>query len=41
MCKAIVNEDPTAKMIRDLREEVARLQALGNEGLFILFAVDC
>jgi hypothetical protein len=22
MCKAIVNEDPTAKMIRELREEV-------------------
>eukprot|EP00045_Choanoeca_perplexa_P012490 m.136546 g.136546 ORF g.136546 m.136546 type:complete len:888 (+) comp16025_c0_seq1:110-2773(+) len=28
VCKAIVNEDPTAKMIRELKEEVTRLQGL-------------
>eukprot|EP00730_Choanoeca_flexa_P007329 TRINITY_DN12314_c0_g1_i1.p1 TRINITY_DN12314_c0_g1~~TRINITY_DN12314_c0_g1_i1.p1 ORF type:complete len:1647 (+),score=500.84 TRINITY_DN12314_c0_g1_i1:66-5006(+) len=28
VCKAIVNEDPNAKMIRELREEVARLQQM-------------
>ncbi|EDQ92700.1 uncharacterized protein MONBRDRAFT_13875 [Monosiga brevicollis MX1] len=27
VCKAIVNEDPNAKMIRELREEVARLKS--------------
>eukprot|EP00043_Microstomoeca_roanoka_P017032 m.176491 g.176491 ORF g.176491 m.176491 type:complete len:1590 (+) comp16562_c0_seq2:385-5154(+) len=28
VCKAIVNEDPNAKMIRELREEVARLESI-------------
>lgn len=28
VCKAIVNEDPNAKMIRELREELDRLKAL-------------
>ena len=27
VCKAIVNEDPNAKMIRELREEIARLKS--------------
>eukprot|EP00045_Choanoeca_perplexa_P018382 m.289980 g.289980 ORF g.289980 m.289980 type:complete len:1632 (+) comp17802_c1_seq4:222-5117(+) len=31
VCKAIVNEDPNAKMIRELREEVARLQQLTSQ----------
>eukprot|EP00730_Choanoeca_flexa_P000715 TRINITY_DN10309_c0_g1_i1.p1 TRINITY_DN10309_c0_g1~~TRINITY_DN10309_c0_g1_i1.p1 ORF type:complete len:916 (+),score=292.94 TRINITY_DN10309_c0_g1_i1:36-2750(+) len=32
VCKAIVNEDPTAKMIRELKEEVSRLQGLVTSG---------
>ncbi|EGD78883.1 Kif1a protein [Salpingoeca rosetta] len=32
VCKAIVNEDPNAKMIRELREEVARLQSMLHSG---------
>ena len=32
VCKAIVNEDPNAKMIRELREEIARLRAGGLAG---------
>ena len=33
-CKAIVNEDPNAKLIRDLKSEVERLrQVLRAEGL--------
>lgn len=32
VCKAIVNEDPNAKMIRELREEVARLQKMVHVG---------
>ena len=34
MCKAVVNEDPNAKLIRELKEEVARLKdILTNEGI--------
>ena len=28
MCKAIVNEDPNAKLIRELKDEVVRLREL-------------
>ena len=28
MCKAVVNEDANAKMIRELREEISRLRDL-------------
>lgn len=28
MCKAIVNEDPNARLIRELKQEVARLKEL-------------
>lgn len=34
MCKAVVNEDPNAKLIRELKEEVARLrEILTSEGI--------
>ncbi|KAH9514193.1 Kinesin-like protein kif1a [Bulinus truncatus] len=34
MCKAVVNEDPNAKLIRELKEEVARLrEILSSEGI--------
>ncbi|BFZ22944.1 hypothetical protein BsWGS_25983 [Bradybaena similaris] len=34
MCKAVVNEDPNAKLIRELKEEVARLkEILNSEGI--------
>ncbi|XP_055863350.1 kinesin-like protein unc-104 isoform X9 [Biomphalaria glabrata] len=34
MCKAVVNEDPNAKLIRELKEEVARLKdILTSEGI--------
>lgn len=34
MCKAIVNEDPNAKLIRELKEEVSRLkEILSSEGI--------
>ncbi|KAK3720237.1 hypothetical protein RRG08_007860 [Elysia crispata] len=34
MCKAVVNEDPNAKLIRELKEEVARLKdILSSEGI--------
>lgn len=34
MCKAIVNEDPNAKLIRELKEEVERLRIiLTREGI--------
>ncbi|RUS83751.1 hypothetical protein EGW08_008502 [Elysia chlorotica] len=34
MCKAVVNEDPNAKLIRELKEEVARLKdILCSEGI--------
>ncbi|GFN74277.1 kinesin-like protein, partial [Plakobranchus ocellatus] len=34
MCKAVVNEDPNAKLIRELKEEVARLRdILSSEGI--------
>lgn len=32
VCKAIVNEDPNAKMIRELRAEITRLQAIIQTG---------
>ncbi|XP_071945564.1 kinesin-like protein KIF1A isoform X3 [Antedon mediterranea] len=36
MCKAVINEDPNAKLIRDLKEEVNRLRdLLKAEGIFI------
>lgn len=36
MCKAIVNEDPNAKLIRELKEEVMRLrEILKQEGIDI------
>lgn len=28
MCKAVVNEDPNAKLIRELKDEVSRLREL-------------
>ena len=28
MCKAVVNEDPNARLIRELKEEVAKLREL-------------
>ena len=47
VCKAVVNEDPNAKLVRELKEEVERLRellrhegiALGQGGIFdiILF----
>ena len=34
MCKAVVNEDPNARLIRELKEEVARLrELLASEGI--------
>ena len=34
MCKAIVNEDSNAKLIRELKEEIHRLRdLLKNEGI--------
>ncbi|CAE1283538.1 KIF1 [Acanthosepion pharaonis] len=36
VCKAVVNEDPNARLIRELKEEVARLrELLVNEGIEI------
>ncbi|XP_070207701.1 kinesin-like protein unc-104 isoform X2 [Littorina saxatilis] len=36
MCKAVVNEDPNARLIRELKEEVARLrELLASEGIDI------
>ena len=36
MCKAVVNEDPNARLIRELKEEVARLKdILVHEGIEI------
>lgn len=36
MCKAVVNEDPNARLIRELKEEVARLRdLLASEGIDI------
>ncbi|XP_071110195.1 kinesin-like protein unc-104 isoform X4 [Haliotis cracherodii] len=36
MCKAVVNEDPNARLIRELKEEVARLrELLASEGIEI------
>ena len=36
MCKAVVNEDPNARLIRELKEEVARLkELLLSEGIDI------
>jgi kinesin family protein 1 len=36
MCKAVVNEDPNARLIRELKEEVARLkELLQSEGIDI------
>ena len=32
VCKAIVNEDPNAKMIRELREEITRLHSIIQTG---------
>jgi len=32
VCKAIVNEDPNAKMIRELREEIMRLHSIIGTG---------
>ena len=34
MCKAVVNEDPNAKLVRELKEEVLRLrELLQREGI--------
>jgi len=34
MCKAVVNEDPNARLIRELKEEVERLrEILSHEGI--------
>jgi kinesin family protein 1 len=34
MCKAVVNEDANAKLIRELKEEINRLrELLKNEGI--------
>ncbi len=39
VCKAIVNEDPNAKLIRELKEEVNRLkELLKQEGIDLLAA---
>lgn len=36
VCKAVVNEDPNAKIIRELKEEVAKLrEILQTEGIQI------
>ncbi len=36
MCKAIVNEDPNAKLIRELKDEVQRLRELLRlEGIMV------
>ena len=36
MCKAVVNEDPNAKLIRELKEEVVRLrEILSQEGIIV------
>jgi kinesin family protein 1 len=36
MCKAVVNEDPNARLIRELKEEVVRLrEILSNEGITV------
>lgn len=36
VCKAVVNEDPNARLIRELKEEVARLrELLASEGIDI------
>ena len=36
MCKAVVNEDPNARLIRELKEEVAKLrEILQHEGIEI------
>ena len=36
MCKAVVNEDPNARLIRELKEEVTRLrELLTSEGINI------
>jgi kinesin family protein 1 len=39
ICKAIINEDPNARMIRELREEVERLRALMLAGSGTVAAV--
>ena len=36
MCKAVVNEDPNARLIRELKEEVVRLrEILSQEGITV------
>lgn len=36
MCKAVVNEDPNARLIRELKDEVSRLrELLAAEGIDI------
>ena len=36
MCKAVINEDPNAKLIRELKDEVERLrELLRQEGIIL------